>query len=340
MGSIQYSASLDYPIEAPDGTVIFPSDNNHGKRACWRWSRDKYLWGKDESFIVIKKDSEGIWTVYTKQYLKCDNEGNIIERTQRPMGIIDQFSSTQASKHLDSLGLGAFFNYSKPVQLISFLIDRCVDEGIVLDFFAGSSTTAESVISMDRDDLKDRHFILVQLPEPISSNQFDTLCALGEERIRRAGDKIKAELEESNRQLKLGEEPKQLPDMGFRVFKLDESGIERPKPGELAVNVVKPDRTDLDIIFEMMLKWGLELTYPVEEDEICGYPVYSVAYDELICCMKPGLAVDVLEAIAEREPRRVFLLDSVIDDTIKLNALQIFKRVEERTQQKIDLRTV
>ena len=193
---------------------------------------------------------------------------------------------------------------------------------------------------MDRDDLKDRHFILVQLPEPISSNQFDTLCALGEERIRRAGDKIKAELEESNRQLKLGEEPKQLPDMGFRVFKLDESGIERPKPGELAVNVVKPDRTDLDIIFEMMLKWGLELTYPVEEDEICGYPVYSVAYDELICCMKPGLAVDVLEAIAEREPRRVFLLDSVIDDTIKLNALQIFKRVEERTQQKIDLRTV
>ena len=71
-----------------------------------------------------------------------------------------------------------------------------------------------------------------------------------------------------------------------------------------------------------------------------GYPVYSIAYDELICCMRDGLTTDVLEAIAARNPRRVFLLDSVIDDTIKLNALQIFKRVEERTQQKIDLRTV
>ena len=148
------------------------------------------------------------------------------------------------------------------------------------------------------------------------------------------------QVEDSNRQLKLGEEPKRLPDIGFRVFRLDDSGIRKPEDGQLLIDRVKPDRSDLDIIFEMMLKWGLELTYPVEEDEICGYPVYSIACDELICCMKPGLTVEVLEAIAEREPRRVFLLDSVIDDTIKLNALQIFKRVEERTQMKIDLRTV
>ena len=133
---------------------------------------------------------------------------------------------------------------------------------------------------------------------------------------------------------------KSVPDTGFRVLRLDESGINNPENGQLLIDRIKPDRTDLDIIFEMMLKWGLELTYPVEEDEIEGYPVYSIAYDELICCMQPGLTTDVLEAIASRNPRRVFLLDSVIDDTIKLNALQIFKRVEERTQQKIDLRTV
>lgn len=199
---------------------------------------------------------------------------------------------------------------------------------------------------LNAEDGGSRKYVMVQLPEELTGNIFAnqdgyaTISQLGEERIRRAGDKIKTELKESNRQLKLDEEPKQLPDIGFRVFKLDESGIERPKPGELVLDVIKPDRSNLDIIFEMMLKWGLELTYPVEEDEICGYPIYSVAYDELICCMKPGLTVDVLEAIAEREPRRVFLLDSVIDDTVKLNALQIFKRVEERTQQKIDLRTV
>ena len=129
-------------------------------------------------------------------------------------------------------------------------------------------------------------------------------------------------------------------DNGFRVLKLDASGIAKPEDGQLLIDRIKPDRTDLDIIFEMMLKWGLELTYPIEEDEIEGYPIYSIAYDELICCMRERLNTDVLEAIAARNPRRVFLLDSVIDDTTKLNALQIFKRVEERTQQKIDLRTV
>ena len=187
---------------------------------------------------------------------------------------------------------------------------------------------------------------MVQLPERCGDDSdakrlgFETICQIGEERIRRAGKQIIEEIGPKNDQLQLEECDRSIPDVGFRVFKLDESGIERPKPGELQINVVKPDRSDLDIVFEMMLKWGLDLSYPVEEEVIGGYPVYSVACDELICCMKPGLTIDVLEAIAARQPRRVFMLDSVIDDTIKLNALQIFKRVEERTQQKIDLRTV
>ena len=103
---------------------------------------------------------------------------------------------------------------------------------------------------------------------------------------------------------------------------------------------IKPDRSDLDIVFEMMLKWGLELTYPIEKMDIAGYEYYSVAGDTLICCMKPGLTVQTLNEIAELEPDRVLILDSILDDTLKLNALQIFKRVEERTQKKIDLRTV
>lgn len=166
------------------------------------------------------------------------------------------------------------------------------------------------------------------------------LTEIGEERIRRAGDKIKAELEESNRQLKLGEEPKPLPDIGFRVFKLDESGIERPEAGQLTLDRVKPDRTDLDIIFEMMLKWGLELTYPIEKTEIAGYPCYSVAGDALICCMQKGLTVEAIQAIADRLPSRVLMLDSILDDTLKLNAVQIFKHAEEKHQVAIDLRTV
>lgn len=93
MGSIQYSQSLDYPIKTPDGTFVMPSDNNGGRRACWRWSREKYERNKKRGFVDIKKDSKGVWTVYTKQYMKCDNEGNPIDRTQRPMGIIEEFSS-------------------------------------------------------------------------------------------------------------------------------------------------------------------------------------------------------------------------------------------------------
>lgn len=110
MGSIQYSSSLDYSIVSPDGTFITPKDNNNGRKACWRWSKEKYEWGCLNDFIETKKDSNQIWTVYTKQYLRCDNEGNLIERTQRPMGVIESFSSTQASKFLETIGLGNMFS--------------------------------------------------------------------------------------------------------------------------------------------------------------------------------------------------------------------------------------
>lgn len=158
--------------------------------------------------------------------------------------------------------------------------------------------------------------------------------------MRLAGDRIKSELNDTNRQLKLGETPKQLPDIGFRVFALDDSGIERPEPGQLVLDVVKPDRSELDIVFEMMLKWGLELTLPIEKSDAAGYPIWSVACDELVCCMSRGLTIEALEAIADMEPRRVLILDSVLDDTLKLNAVQIFKHAGERMGCEIELRTV
>ena len=217
---------------------------------------------------------------------------------------------------------------------------------IVLDFFSGSASTAHAMFLQELGKDDRYQFILVQLPEPCDPKHdaykdgYETLCDIGEGRIRRAGDKIKTELEESNRQLKLGEGPKQLPDIGFRVFELDESGIEKPEPGQLLFDVVKPDRSDMDIVFEMMLKWGLELTLPVEKSEAAGYPIWSVACDELVCCMSRGLTIEALEAIADMEPRRVLILDSVLDDTLKLNAVQIFKHAGERMGCEIELRTV
>ncbi|MEG2934672.1 MAG: DNA methyltransferase, partial [Gordonibacter sp.] len=247
----------------------------------------------------------------------------------------------EAKKQLKALFDGnAPFDTPKPVRLMRRILDIASDEdSIVLDFFSGSASMGEAVVAKNAEDGGNRNFILVQLPEK-ASGEWDTLCDIGEERIRRAGAKIAAEIEEENKQLKLGEEPKPIPDIGFRVLKLDDSGINNPDEMTLVDNVVKDDRTDEDIIFEMMLKWGLELTLPVEPMEAAGYPCYSVASDELICCMSEGLTIEALQAIADREPRRVFMLDSILTDTLKLNAVQIFKHASDKSGLEIELRTV
>lgn len=247
----------------------------------------------------------------------------------------------EAKKEIKRLFDGSIpFDTPKPARLMKRILDIALSENsIVLDFFSGSATMAQATMEANTDDNGCRRYIMVQLPEVISG-EYSNLCELGEERIRRAGRKIAEEVEEANRHLKLGEEPKEVPDIGFRVLKLDDSGIERPEPGQLMLDRVKSDRTDEDIIFEMMLKWGIELTYPIEKTEIGGYPCYSVAGDALICCMHGGLTVEAIQAIADRLPSRVLMLDSVLDDTLKLNAVQIFKHAEEKNQMTIDLRTV
>lgn len=247
------------------------------------------------------------------------------------------------------------FDTVKPTYLIRYFIQHVVDENdTVMDFFAGSSTTAESVFRENLSTGLRRNWILVQFPESYKKlaqvNQgFKTVCDMGEKRIRQVGKIITEEVERSNQKLKLDEEPKKVPDIGFRVFSLDESGIRRPEAtqsgtlfdaGTLFDNVVKPDRSDEDIIFEMMLKWGLGLSLPIEKVDAAGYPCYSVACGELVCCMADGLTMEALDAIAEMEPRRVLMLDSILTDTLKLNAIQVFRRVGERTGVEVELRTV
>lgn len=258
----------------------------------------------------------------------------------------DVGTTRSAMTEIKDLFGDSVFDTPKPTTLIEQALQLVGgNDYCVLDFFSGSSATAEAVMKANAKDGGTRQFIMIQLDEKTAENSraqkngYPTITSIGEERIRRAGKRILGKGTNGTQQLNFDANDPGV-DVGFRVLRLDESCIELPDEGKLLIDRIKPGCTDLDIIFEMMLKWGLELTYPIEEDEIEGYPIYSIAYDELICCMQPGLTTDVLEAIAARKPRRVFLLDSVIDDSIKLNALQIFKRVEEHTQQKIDLRTV
>ena len=166
MGTIQYSKSLDYEIKTPDGTLVTPKDNNRGKKACWRWSKDKLEWGLENDYVVFDKDKDGTWIVYTKQYMNADNEGNLIERTQRPFGLIEKFSSTQASKELQALSINSYFDYSKPFQLIQYLLQISTSkQDIILDAFAGSGTTAQAVLELNEEDEGNRRFILIQMPE-------------------------------------------------------------------------------------------------------------------------------------------------------------------------------
>lgn len=157
--SIQYSASLDYSIESPDGTKLLPKQGN--KRACWRWSKDKVSWGLKNDYVVFKKDKNGAWQVYTKQYMFADNEGNQIERNNRPFGVIDEFSSIQGTKALESIFHEKVFDYPKPLSLIKYLIKRHPNKNaVVLDFMAGSGTTGHAVLDLNKEEDSSRSFIL------------------------------------------------------------------------------------------------------------------------------------------------------------------------------------
>ncbi len=331
-----YRPNQMYAITTPGGQVYTPPEGT-----CWKNVEEEYLQQASEGRFWYGSDGKGM--PRRKTYLA--------ERTGRNSWTWwpnkDVGHTQEATKEFKSLFPDApnAFDFPKPTRLLMRALSLATEDGsLVLDFFSGSASTAHAVFRQSVLDDKQRRFILVQLPEnaneQASRQGYATLCQVGEERIRRAGQKIRAEIEEGNRQLKLGEEQKLVPDIGFRILKLDSSNFDEVPDGALYDNIVKSNRSNEDIIFEMMLKWGLDLSLPMENIEIEGYPVTSIAADELICCMDEGLTVPILEAIAAREPKRVFFLDSVLTDTLKLNAAQIFKRVGDKLSYEIELRTV
>lgn len=314
MGSIQYSQSLDYPIEAPDGSSIYPADNNKGKRACWRWSKEKYEKNKKMGFVEIKKDSSDIWTVYTKQYMNCDNDGNLIERSQRPMGIIEEYSSTQASKMLQSLDIP--FDYSKPYELIQYIVSRIYDDDcIVLDFFSGSATTAHAVMHLNYEKGGYRKYILIQWPEDTPKDSvackagYKNICEIGKERIRRAG-KIIMDAQKSKQSDLFAGEQKKL-DVGFRVFKCADSNMKDVyyAPADYSQQMlfdlednIKEDRNDLDLLFGCMLDWGVTLDLPLRTEKVDGVNIHVVNEGDLVACFEKHIPESVIDHIASLLP--------------------------------------
>jgi len=160
-GSIHYSENLVYPIKAPDGSLVWPGGEKGRKNWTWRWSKEKVKWGLRNKYIVFKKTRNG-WSVYFKQYQFVDNEGNPIERSIPYKSFILDFPNEQGAKELQNILHKRLFDYPKPVGLMKFLINLHPNKNaIVLDFMAGTGTTGQAVLELNKEDGGNRQFILV-----------------------------------------------------------------------------------------------------------------------------------------------------------------------------------
>ena len=331
--SLGYIASLDYPITAPDGTQVYPNKNGE-KISRWRWGKDKLQWGRDNDYLEFKKDKDGNWNVYSKQYLNADVDGNIVERTNRPFAVIDKYSSTQASKQLQKLLGGKYFDYSKPKDLIKFLIEIATNDGdIVLDYFSGSATTAHAVLELNKEDNKQRKYIMIQIPEKYDEkteaykNGYKTITDLGEDRIGKA----QAELQLSNSE-----------NYGYRVFKVDSSNMkdvyyEPSKLGQEQLNMfesnIKEDRTSDDLLTQVILDLGLTLDLNIEEKTILDNKVYFVAGNSLVACFDDKINIDIINQICEVKPLKVVFCErSFKNDSDKINTYERIKKTSPETE--------
>ncbi len=229
-------------------------------------------------------------------------------------------------------GAEKIFDYSKPKNYIKeFIRSQSYEREpiVVLDFFSGSASTAHAVMQLNAEDDGNRKFIMVQLPEPTDEKSeaykagYKNICEIGKERIRRAGEKIKEET---------GKEDL---DIGFKVFKLDSSNFKMwdSEPENLQLLIedmvehIKADRTDEDVLYEIMLKYGLELTYRVEELDINNKKVYSIGAGALVVCLEKEIDLSLVEEIAKMHPLRVVFRESGFkNDVVKTNAIQILKQ--------------
>lgn len=235
-----------------------------------------------------------------------------------------------------------YFDYTKPIKLIYNLVkSNFTEEGIILDFFSGSATTAHAVMQLNSEDGGNRKFIMVQLPEKTDEKSeafkagYKNICEIGKERIRRAGKKIKEESPLTTQDL----------DTGFRVLKLDSTNMQdiyySPKDISQAdlfsqVDNVKPDRTGEDLLFQVMLELGATLDSKIETTTVAGKTIYNVAEGYLVACFDPDVTDDVVKSIAQMQPAYAVLRDtSMKDDSTATNFEQIFKTYSPDTVTKI-----
>ncbi len=311
-----------------------------GEESRWTWGIDTAkerisdLYGKE-----IIRNGERTFDIYRIDPLESP-DGSIKREKLKSVWLDKELNYQSARQYLRELfGSSEIFDFPKPPEmLIKLLSSLNTNDGIILDFFSGSATTAHAVMQLNAEDGGNRKFIMVQLPEPTDEKSeaykagYKNICEIGKERIRRAGEKIKEENKDKENIENL--------DIGFKVLKLDTSNIRKWQPDydnleqslmDYVDNFVE-GRTEFDIVYEIMLKYGLDLTYPVDEFTIAGKKVYSIGYGMLMICLDNEITTEVakgiLTKIKELSPessRVVFKDNGFKSDSNKTNIKEILK---------------
>ena len=342
-----------YPIVCPDGTVLEKDED--GNAISWLRSEARFKTDLQQGEVRIVKLGEK-WSVQFKQRIPLGKTPRSLFTTNSVVD--DKGTTSSGADDVYQYFHKEVFSNPKPVELIYFLLGfGAQPNDLILDFFSGSGTTAEAVIKMNASDGGKRKFILVQLPENIkvvkdgisganlaaknaievldSLNQKHTISNLAEERIRRAGRKIKEENGMTAQNL----------DIGFRVLKLDSSNMQEVyyNPSAMTQDIlamtvdnVKPDRTPLDLLFQVMLDLGVELSAKIEEHIVNGKKYYAVNGNDIIACFDDDIDNDVITAIAKQNPLyAVFKDKSFATDSVGINNEQLFKTYSPSTVVKV-----
>jgi len=319
-----------YPITTPSGKVIYPPNGR-----CWVLTKKRF-----EEFLADNR----IW------FGKAGNNAPRLKKfksevkdriTPMTLWFRDEVGDSQeATRELKKIFDGkAYVDYPKPLRLLKRLSELITENNdIILDFFSGSATTAHAVMQLNAEDGGNRKYIMVQLPEPCPENSeaykagFKNISQIGKERIRRAAKKIK---EETGADI----------DYGFRVFKVDSSNMKDVyyRPDEMSqkllfemVSNIKEDRTAEDLLIQVMIDWGLELSLPMEKRNILGKEVHFIAGNSLVACFDEDVSQELVREIAREKPLRVVFRDSSFaDDATRINAEELFKMLSPTTEIKV-----
>lgn len=322
-----------YGISCPDGEIVYPKNGY-----IYRFIQERFEEALSEGIVTFKRTNTGPlvdkngeqahWNIYIRKYL---GDAMGAPSTLVPKEMMSIYNvGTQCVQDLFD-GARVFENV-KPVDVIGYMVNMLsYKDGIVMDFFSGSATTAHAVMQLNAEDGGHRKFIMVQLPEQCDEKSeaykagYRNICEIGKERIRRAGDKIKSESPMTTQDL----------DIGFRVLKLDDTNMKDVyyapddyDQGMLAglESNIKDDRTDLDLLLGCLIDWGLPLSLPYKSEQIDGCTVHTYNDGDLIACFDANIPENVVKEIAKRKPLRAVFRDSgFASSPEKINVFEIFK---------------